>query len=110
MADIKPFQIAVPDSAIASLKAKLAAATFPAEVDFTDDWDYGAPLSDVKRLVKRWADGFDWRAQEARLNKELPQFTTEVNIKDFGPLTMHFIHQKSKPGSIPLLFVHGCMC
>lgn len=110
MAEIKPFQIAVPDSALASLKAKLDAATFPTEVDFTDDWDYGAPLSEVKRLARYWADGFDWRAQEARINGTLPQFTTTIDITDFGPLEMHFVHQKSnKSGSIPLLFVHGCM-
>lgn len=111
MADIKPFRIAVPDSAIASVKNKLSSATFPTEVDFTDDWNYGAPLTDVKRLAQYWADGFDWRAQEASINEALPQFTTTVEIEGFGPLEMHFVHQKSdRPDSIPLVFVHGCMC
>lgn len=108
--DIKPFKIAVPDAAIASLKDKLAATTFPAEVDFSDDWAYGAPLGDVKRLADRWRNGFDWRAQEAKLN-ELPQFTVKVPIKGFDDLDMHFLHQRSsRPDSIPLLFSHGCEC
>ncbi|KAK7427292.1 hypothetical protein QQZ08_006229 [Neonectria magnoliae] len=103
----QPFKINVPDSAISSLKEKLSTATFPSEVGFSDDWDYGAPRSDVKRLAQYWKDGFDWRAQEAKLN-ELPQFTTKVAVEGFGDLQVHFLHQKStKPDSIPLLFCHG---
>ena len=108
-AEAKPFKIAVPDSALKLLRNKLAASTFTEEVEFSDDWDYGAPLSDVKRLAAYWRDGFDWRAQEARLN-EIPQFTTSVSVGGFGDLKIHFVHQKSsRPGSIPLLFCHGCM-
>lgn len=108
MASIKPYTISVPDSAISILKRKLELATFPNEVEFSDDWNYGAPLSDVKRLAERWRDGFDWRAQESRLN-ELPQFTTKVPVKGFGEMNLHFIHQRSKnEKSIPLLFCHGC--
>ncbi|KPM40527.1 hypothetical protein AK830_g6052 [Neonectria ditissima] len=103
----QPFKIDVPDAAINSLKEKLSSATFPSEVGFSDDWDYGAPRSDVKRLAEYWKDGFDWRTQEAKLN-ELPQYTTKVAVEDFGDLQIHFLHQKSsKPDSIPLLFCHG---
>jgi hypothetical protein len=64
----------------------------------------------MKRLTKYWADGFDWRAQEAALNEKLPQFTTKVNVDWFGELDIHFVHKKSaKKDSIPLLFCHGCM-
>lgn len=106
--DIKPFKIAVPDSAIEQLKSKLAGATFTDPVEFSNDWNYGSPLNDVKRLADRWQNGFDWRKQEAKLN-ELPQFTTPIAADGFGNLNIHFVHQKStKPGSIPLLFVHGC--
>lgn len=106
--DIKPFKIAVPDAAIDSLKSKLADASFADPVEFSDDWNYGSPLTDVQRLAKRWHNGFDWRKQEAKLN-ELPQFTTPIPVDGFDTLNIHFVHQKSaKPGSIPLLFVHGC--
>ncbi len=108
--DIKPFKIAVPDAAIDQLKSKLADASFTDPVEFSDDWNYGSPLGDVKRLAKRWHNGFDWRKQEAALN-ELPQFTTPIAVDGFGTLNIHFVHQKSaNPGSIPLLFVHGCEC
>jgi pimeloyl-ACP methyl ester carboxylesterase len=105
--DIKPFKVAVPDAAIKLLKDKLAVATWPDESDFSDNWAYGSPLSDVKRLAKRWADGFDWRKQEARIN-EMPQFTTKVDVDGFGELNIHFVHKRSsQPGAIPLLFSHG---
>lgn len=105
--DIRPFKINVPDEAIALLKRKLADATFPEATDFTEDWKSGAVASDVKRLAQRWHSGFNWRVQEEKLN-EVPQFTTEIAVDGFEPIEMHFVHQRSRPGSIPLLFCHGC--
>lgn len=62
-------------------------------------------------MTSYWKDGFDWKAQEAKLN-EMPQFKTtiEIDSKSGGyEVDMHFVHQKSKVvGAIPLLFVHGC--
>lgn len=106
--EIKPFKIQVPDSAIEFLKDKLKNATFAKESEFSDDWETGSPLSEVKRLAAYWKDGFDWRAQEAQLNK-LPHFTSKVSVDGFDDLQIHFLHQKgNRPDSIPLLFSHGC--
>lgn len=109
MADeVKPYRIAVSDSAIELLNTKLGLATFPDEVDFSDDPNYGATSTDVKRLVGYWKDGFNWRTQEQRLNK-MPQYTTTIAVDGFDDLQIHFVHQRSSnPGSIPLLFCHGC--
>ncbi|PTB62613.1 alpha/beta-hydrolase [Trichoderma citrinoviride] len=105
--DIVPFAIAVPDAELESLKNKLSNVTFPSESEFANDWSYGTPLSDLKRLTEYWRDGFDWRAHEAKLN-QIPQFTTKIAADGFDELNIHFIHQRSsRPGSIPLLFVHG---
>lgn len=107
-AEINPFQVSVSEDALKILKDKLEATTYFEEVEFSDDWSYGTPQSDIKRLAKYWANGFDWRAQEAKINKH-PQFTTKVLIDGFGELEMHLVHKRSdKPGSIPLLFSHGC--
>ena len=106
--EVRPFKIFVPDSAIAALQDKLAAAQFPDEVEFSDDWNCGASLRDVKRLANYWQNGFDWRAQEAKVNT-LPHYKTKIHIDGFESLDVHFLHQRSsKPGSIPLLFCHGC--
>ncbi|TPX07418.1 uncharacterized protein E0L32_002112 [Thyridium curvatum] len=108
MADIKPFKIAVPDAQLDRLKQKLSLAEFPDEADFSDDWHYGVPLADIKRLAARWRDGFDWRKAEAELN-QLPHFITSIPVSGHGDLQIHFVHQRGsrEEGSIPLLFCHG---
>ncbi|KIW14654.1 hypothetical protein PV08_07438 [Exophiala spinifera] len=106
MTDIQPFTISVPDSALSDLKTRLSLARFPDEIDGAE-WDYGAPLADVKRLTGYWKDKYDWRAAETKLN-ELPQFTTSIQCDGFDTLRIHFIHARSsRKKAIPLLFVHG---
>lgn len=109
MTSVTPFEINVPDAAIKKLKDKLALSDLPDEVEFSNDWAYGTPREDILRLAKYWKDGYDWRANEAKLNDEMPQFKTTVNVDGFGDLDIHFVHKKSpRAGSIPLLFCHGC--
>ncbi|KAA1473726.1 alpha/beta-hydrolase [Dentipellis sp. KUC8613] len=106
MSTEQPFKISVSDDALALLKHKLQQVRFPDELDDAG-WDYGVPLAPLKRLVSRWANGYNWRDAEAKFNA-LPQFTRDIAVKDFGTLNIHYIHQKSnRPNAIPLLFVHG---
>lgn len=106
-AGITPYKIAVPAKALETLQKKLSLASFPGETTQSDNWAYGAPRKDIKRLAEYWQTEFDWGRAEAEINK-LPQFTTSISIDGHGPLQIHFIHQKgSKANSIPLLFCHG---
>jgi hypothetical protein len=66
-----PFQVNISDAALADLQARLALTRFPDELD-ESGWAYGTPLDDVKRLVSRWKDGFDWRAVERKINEVRP--------------------------------------
>lgn len=103
----QPFTLHVSDDDLRSLKTRLEMTRFPDELDDAG-WEYGTPLSDIKRLVERWKTGFDWRKSEAEINK-LPQFTRDLPVEGFGTLNIHYIHQKSATeNAIPLLFVHGC--
>jgi Epoxide hydrolase N terminus len=103
----QPFQISIPDDALAFLSRKLEDTRFPDEVDEAR-WEHGAPLTDIKRLVERWRNGYDWRTHERKLN-ELPMFTRSIEVEGFGELNVHYVHQRSPVnGAIPLLFVHGC--
>ena len=103
----QPFTIAIPDDALVLLRSKLDTVRFPDELDGAG-WDYGAPLADVKRLVARWKDGFDWRKTEAEINA-LPMFTRDIDVEGFGKLNIHYVHKKSEvANAITLLFVHGC--
>ncbi|KAH8990639.1 Alpha/Beta hydrolase protein [Lactarius hatsudake] len=106
MTSEQPFQIAVSDDALALLKRKLDDTRLPDEVNAAE-WAYGTPLADVKRLVSRWRDGYDWRTHERKLNA-LPMFTRPIAVDGFGELSVHYVHQKSAAkGAIPLLFVNG---
>ncbi|KAL1747966.1 Alpha/Beta hydrolase protein [Schizophyllum fasciatum] len=102
-----PFKIAIPDDRLALLQKKLELTIFPDELEDVGR-DYGTPLADVKRLVAHWRNGFDWRAQEAALNADLPQFTRDIDVEGHGTLNIHYVHMRSaRPGAIPLCFVHG---
>ncbi|KAH9029801.1 Alpha/Beta hydrolase protein [Lactarius deliciosus] len=106
MTSEQPFNIAVPDDALALLKRKLDDTCLPDEVNAAE-WAYGAPLADIRGLVDRWKDGYDWHTHERKLNA-LPMFTRTIEVDRFGELSMHYVHQKSAAkGTIPLLFVHG---
>ncbi|KAK7040649.1 hypothetical protein VNI00_009554 [Paramarasmius palmivorus] len=101
------FKINIPDQAIDLLKKKLELARLPDEIDEAG-WDYGVPLSDIRRLVARWKDGYDWQAHEKALNEEMPQFTRDIDVEGHGVLNIHYVYQKSTvENAIPLLFVHG---
>ena len=104
----QPFQISIAEEALSLLKRKLEDTRFPDEINDAD-WDYGAPLADIRHLTDKWRNGYDWRAHERELNA-LPMFTRPVEVEGFGELNVHYVHQRSSVKSaIPLLFVHGCM-
>ncbi|KAI0351456.1 alpha/beta-hydrolase [Trametes cingulata] len=106
MAAEQPFTLAVPDADLELLHKKLDSVRFPDELEGAG-WNYGAPLSDIKRLVDHWKNGFDWRKAETEINK-LPMFTRDIDVDGFGTLNIHYVHQKSQvKNAIPLLFVHG---
>ncbi|KAK3987523.1 Alpha/Beta hydrolase protein [Cladorrhinum sp. PSN332] len=106
---IKPFEINIPETKLSQLQAKLKSAEFPDESPLSDSWGYGVPVSDMKRLVDYWQNEFSWREQENILNSQLPQFTMSIDVDGFGPLGIHFVHQRStrKESAIPLVFCHG---
>jgi pimeloyl-ACP methyl ester carboxylesterase len=100
-APIEPFEIDVSDLVLDDLADRLAATRFPDEIDDTG-WEYGVPIAYLRDLVDYWRDGYDWRAQEARLN-ELAHFRTRIDGQD-----IHFVHARSShTNALPLLLVHG---
>ncbi len=99
--NLEPFRIAIPDADLADLKARLAATRWPEQLPGTP-WQRGVPVDYLRQLAGYWADGFDWRAQEAELNS-YPQFRTEIDGQ-----TVHFLHVRSpEPHARPLILLHG---
>ncbi|MEI7860437.1 MAG: epoxide hydrolase family protein [Acidimicrobiales bacterium] len=98
---IRPFRIDIPEEALDDLRLRLERTRWP-EAETVDDWSQGIPLDYTRALCAYWADGYDWRATEARLNT-FPQFITEIDGLD-----IHFIHVRSPhPGALPLVITHG---
>ena len=98
---ISGFTVAVTDGEIDDLHRRLAATRWPDQIPDTG-WDYGCDLEWLRDLAAYWADGFDWRSQEDRLNS-LDHFTTLIDGQN-----IHFIHQRSPhPEALPLLISHG---
>ncbi|MFF5243987.1 epoxide hydrolase family protein [Streptosporangium sp. NPDC000095] len=98
---IRPFRIDIPQADLDDLGDRLARTRWPREVPGTG-WSRGVPLDYLKGLVAYWGDGFDWRAQEERLNA-FPQFVTGINGQD-----IHFLHVRSpEPDALPLILTHG---
>ncbi|KAF2189680.1 alpha/beta-hydrolase [Zopfia rhizophila CBS 207.26] len=89
------------------LQRKLSVADFPHELDADDQWPYGAPLADVKRLANHWQNSFNWKKAEEELNA-FSSFRSKISVDDFGDVDIHFVHQiSSNKDAIPLLFCHG---
>jgi len=98
---VTAFRIAAGDEQLADLKRRLRATRWP-DKEPVADWTQGLPLAYAKELCHYWADGYDWRAREARLNR-FDQFITPIDGVD-----IHFIHQRSPHAhALPLVMSHG---
>lgn len=98
---MQAFHISIPDHDVADLQARLRATRFPQAL-FDVGWSYGTDAEFLRGFVDYWANTFDWRATEARLNG-FPQFTDTI-----GGETIHFVHVRGKGESnTPLLLTNG---
>ena len=100
-ADVVPFRIEVPEEDLDDLRRRLGRTRWP-EPATADGWAQGVPLPYLQGLCAYWADGYDWRVVEARLNA-LGYFSTEID-----GLPVRFIHVRSPhEGALPLIMTHG---
>jgi pimeloyl-ACP methyl ester carboxylesterase len=99
--EIRPFRVEVPDEALADLRQRIEATRWPSK-ELVGDRSQGVQLQPLQELARYWADGYDWRACEDKLNA-LPQFKTEIDGVD-----IHFIHVHSPhENALPLIMTHG---
>jgi len=97
----KGYRLDVADQVLDDLRERLSHTRWPDEVHGSG-WEHGANLDFMRRLVERWGHGFDWRAQEAKLNA-FDQFRVSIDGID-----LHFVHQRGVGrDSLPLLLLHG---
>jgi pimeloyl-ACP methyl ester carboxylesterase len=98
---VRPFDISVPEEALADMRRRVAATRWP-ERETVRDQSQGVPLEKIRDLVRHWDTQYDWRRAEAKLNA-LPQFMTEIDGVD-----IQFAHIRSRhPDALPLIVTHG---
>ena len=98
---IRPFQIEVPVETLELIRRQVASYAWH-EMPDDGGWAYGANLAYMKELCAYWLDEFDWRVQEAAINR-FAHFIAPVDGID-----LHFIHEKgSGPAPMPLIISHG---
>ncbi|MFE0509114.1 epoxide hydrolase N-terminal domain-containing protein, partial [Streptomyces sp. NPDC058964] len=94
---IRPFTVEFSDADLSDLRARIKATRFP-EKETVDDQSQGTQLATVQKLARYWAEEYDWRKVEAKLNS-YPQFITEIDGLD-----IHFLHVRSKhENALPLI-------
>jgi len=98
---VRPFRVDLPEEAIAELRRRIAATRWPSR-ELVTDRSQGVQLATIQELARYWANDYDLRRGEARLNA-LPQFVTEIDGVD-----IHFIHVRSPHAdALPLIMTHG---
>jgi pimeloyl-ACP methyl ester carboxylesterase len=98
---IRPFRIDVASETLRDVQQRLAATRWPQHPRGLD-WDAGTNHDYLRALVDHWRERYDWRSQEAALNR-FAQFTVDVD-----DVAIHFVHERGKgPRPFPLLLTHG---
>ncbi len=99
---IRAFQVLdVPEEKLTDLRRRINAMVWP-DRELVADRSQGVNLETMQALARYWANDYDWRKCEAKL-QSLPQFVTEIDGVD-----IHFIHVRSEhAGALPMIITHG---
>jgi pimeloyl-ACP methyl ester carboxylesterase len=97
----EPFTVRISEQALADLNLRLERTRWAD--DFANEgWDYGTNAQYLRELVAYWRRGYDWRQQEAQINR-WPQFRTDID-----GVPIHFLRARGVgPAPIPLMLNHG---
>ena len=100
MGNIEPFEIAVRDAVLDDLGTRLSRARLSTPA--LGGGDTAETVRRIEELVGHWRDGYDWRAQEHRLNAA-PQFRAT-----FDGVRIHCVHVAGAGADpLPLLLTNG---
>jgi len=98
---VRPFRVDVPEEDLDDLRRRIEATRWP-EKETVEDQSQGPRLATMQALARYWAEEYDWRKCEEKLNA-LPHFITEIDGLD-----IHFIHVRSEhEDALPLIVTHG---
>jgi len=90
----------VDESVLADLRRRLQAFR-PVATATGHGWERGADPDQLARLLRYWADGFDWREHERRI-RSLPW----VEVAD-ERTPLRVVHQRAGAGAPAVVLLHG---
>ena len=64
---LRPFRVNVREAELTELRKRIKATRFP-ERETVADFSQGLPSATIQELARYWANEYDWRKVEARLN------------------------------------------
>ncbi|MFC7529625.1 epoxide hydrolase family protein [Actinoplanes sp. GCM10030250] len=96
---LRPYRVRVPRGDLTDLRRRLARTRWPEPAPAPG---HGIALDVVQDLCGYWAEGYQWRVTQWRLNT-VPQYMVTLDGLDF-----HVLHARSRhPGALPLILTHG---
>jgi len=106
---LEPFRIHIPDTEIDQLRQRLRQTRWTPAGPY-EPWQQGVASEWLRELTYYWANDFDWRAAERRLNLQ-PQFIAQIDEPHDNPHDnprVHFVHRRGVgPKPYPLVITHG---
>ena len=98
---VEPFSIDIDQDVLDDLRTRIQGTRWPHRSPGAA-WEQGTDIDYLRDVLAYWADGFDWREQERRLN-ELDHFRAEID-----GVRIHFVHERARGGDgLPLILIHG---
>lgn len=101
---IEPFHVEVPEADLDDLQQRLSKRRL-GRPPANEPWESGIDYRYLDELIDYWRGGFDWRAQERRLN------TFKHYRAAIGDTSIHFVHieadRDSYPKATPIVLSHG---
>ncbi len=105
MAGTRPFRIELPDARLEAIRRQVSGFDWDAMPTLTehgDPWSAGTDPGFLRMLCDYWVDGFDWRAQEAAINR-FPQLMVQIDGQ-----AIHVMHERgSGAHDTALVLTHG---
>src|SRR6218665_3351198 len=74
----EPFRIDTPQPVLDRIQARLADSRIGYMPDDEEQWKYGMDARYLAELVAYWREDYDWRREEAELNR-WPQYRVEID-------------------------------
>jgi microsomal epoxide hydrolase len=105
MVALSPYKVEVPQQRLDAIGRAVSGFDWSGVADLVeagDAWAAGTSTAFLRRLCAHWVSGFDWRAQEAAINR-FPQVMAEVDGQ-----RIHVLHERgSGPHDTALVLTHG---